>query len=53
MTRRFKELQPSEMTEAQRKSYDGIISGPRGGARGPFNALLRSPDLADRVQRVG
>jgi 4-carboxymuconolactone decarboxylase len=53
MTRRFKELQPSEMTEAQRKAYEGIISGPRGGARGPFNALLRSPDLADRVQRVG
>jgi 4-carboxymuconolactone decarboxylase len=41
------------MTETQRKAYEGIISGPRGGARGPFNALLRSPDLADRVQRVG
>lgn len=53
MTRRFKELTQAEMTEAQRKSYEGIISGPRGGARGPFNALLRSPDLADRVQRVG
>ncbi len=53
MTRRFKELQPAEMTEAQRKSYDGIVSGPRGAIRGPFNALLRSPDLADRVQRVG
>lgn len=53
MTRRFNELTQSEMTEAQRKSYEGIISGPRGGARGPFNALLRSPDLADRVQRVG
>jgi 4-carboxymuconolactone decarboxylase len=53
MTRRFKELEPSQMTEAQRKAYEGIVSGPRGGARGPFNALLRSPDLADRVQRVG
>jgi 4-carboxymuconolactone decarboxylase len=53
MTRRFKELSRVEMTEAQRKAYDGIVSGPRGGARGPFNALLRSPDLADRVQRVG
>lgn len=53
MTSRFKELQQAEMTEAQRKAYEGIISGPRGGARGPFNALLRSPDLADRVQRVG
>ncbi len=53
MTRRFKDLSPSEMTDAQRKAYDAIVSGPRGGARGPFNALLRSPDLADRVQRVG
>jgi 4-carboxymuconolactone decarboxylase len=50
---RFKQLDPSEMTDEQRKAYDGIVSGPRGGARGPFNALLRSPDLADRVQRVG
>ena len=53
MTSRFKVLEQSEMTEAQRKAYEGIVSGPRGGARGPFNALLRSPDLADRVQRVG
>jgi 4-carboxymuconolactone decarboxylase len=29
------------------------VSGPRKGAVGPFNALLRSPDVADRVQRVG
>ena len=29
------------------------MSGPRGGARGPFNVLLRSPELADTVQRVG
>lgn len=50
---RFKTLEKSEMSDEQRKAYDGIVSGPRGGARGPFNALLRSPDLADRVQRVG
>ena len=53
MTRRFKELSKPEMTPEQLKAYEGIVSGPRGGARGPFNALLRSPDLADRVQRVG
>jgi 4-carboxymuconolactone decarboxylase len=41
------------MTDAQKKAYDGIVSGPRGGARGPFNVLLRSPELADTVQRVG
>lgn len=50
---RFKQLEKAEMTDAQRKAYEAIVSGPRAGARGPFNALLRSPDLADRVQRVG
>lgn len=41
------------MTEAQKRVYESIAAGPRGGVRGPFNALLRSPELADRVQRVG
>ena len=50
---RFKQLTEAEMTPRQRESYQGIVSGPRKGARGPFNALLRSPDAADRVQKVG
>jgi 4-carboxymuconolactone decarboxylase len=41
------------MSAAQKRVYDAIVSGPRGGARGPFNVLLRSPELADRVQKVG
>ena len=41
------------MTEAQQRVYQSIAAGPRGGVRGPFNALLRSPELADRVQQVG
>jgi 4-carboxymuconolactone decarboxylase len=51
--RRFKPLAESEMSEAQRKVYGEIASGPRGGVRGPFNALLRSPELADRAQKLG
>ena len=51
--RRFRALAESEMSEAQRKVYRDIASGPRGGVRGPFNALLRSPELADRAQRLG
>jgi 4-carboxymuconolactone decarboxylase len=50
---RFSPLQEADMSEAQKKARDGIVSGPRAGMRGPFNALLRSPDLADRAQRVG
>jgi hypothetical protein len=31
------------MTPRQREAYQGIVSGPRKGAAGPFNALLPSP----------
>jgi 4-carboxymuconolactone decarboxylase len=42
------------MTDRQKEVADAIQAGPRGGGlRGPFNALLRSPDLCDLVQRVG
>src|SRR6478672_11801535 len=52
--RRFKELTPETMTPEQKKTADAIQSGPRGaGLRGPFNALMRSPQLCDLVQRVG
>ena len=50
---RFKPLGEKDMTDAQRKVYREIASGPRGGVRGPFNALLRSPELADRAQKIG
>lgn len=51
--RRFALLTEGTMTPRQREVYQGIVSGPRKGAAGPFNALLRSPDVADRVQKVG
>src|SRR4029077_19499690 len=51
---RFATLTPETMTADQKRVADAIQSGPRGaGLRGPFNALLRSPDLCDLVQRVG
>jgi len=53
MTQRFRKLAPEEMTDAQRAVYEAIAGGPRGGVRGPFNALLRSPELADRAQKLG
>jgi len=49
----FKKLAESELNPAQLKIYQGLMAGPRGGVRGPFNALLRSPVLCDRVQSVG
>ena len=41
------------MTPEQRRVADAIASGPRGSIRGPFKALLHSPELADRVQKLG
>lgn len=41
------------MSPAQRKVADAILTGPRKSIEGPFNAWLRSPELADRLQRVG
>jgi 4-carboxymuconolactone decarboxylase len=50
---RMPELALDTMTPAQRTVADAIMSGPRGGMRGPFNTWLRSPVLADRLQKVG
>jgi 4-carboxymuconolactone decarboxylase len=51
--RRFTPLTEATMTPRQREAHAAIVSGPRKGAMGPFNALLRSPEVADRVQKVG
>lgn len=50
---RFKNLTRARLTDAQRRVYDAIASGPRGDVQGPFKVLLSSPELADRVQRLG
>ncbi|HEY3845945.1 MAG TPA: carboxymuconolactone decarboxylase family protein [Acetobacteraceae bacterium] len=51
---RLPAIPPEQLTAEQKKVLDAIQSGPRGaGVRGPFNALLRSPELCDLVQRVG
>lgn len=44
-----------KMTEAQKKAYEEVTSGPRGagGAEGPFVPLLRSPELMSRLQKTG
>jgi 4-carboxymuconolactone decarboxylase len=49
---RFAEIKPEQMTEAQKRVYDEIAAS-RGSVRGPFGVLLRSPELADRWQRLG
>jgi 4-carboxymuconolactone decarboxylase len=41
------------MTEAQRAAAQALVDGPRKGVYGPFLPLLRSPDLLERVAKVG
>jgi 4-carboxymuconolactone decarboxylase len=50
---RLSHLEPAKMTPQQKRVYDDLLSGPRGGARGPFNAWLRVPPLADHAQKLG
>ena len=54
--RRFGPLPLEAMNDDQRAVADAILSGPRAmstGLRGPFEALLHSPGLADPAQRLG
>lgn len=50
---RMPPLAPDRMTPRQRAAADELIAGPRKGVKGPFIALLRSPELMARLQRVG
>src|SRR5882672_2497852 len=50
---RFKPLTWDEMTPAQRTMMEHLFAGPRGGANGPFNVLLRSPEMGDIAQQFG
>jgi 4-carboxymuconolactone decarboxylase len=50
---RFKPLSYDEMTPAQKTMLDDLVSGPRSGANGPFNVLLRSPEMGNIAQKFG
>lgn len=46
-------LSDDEMNDEQRQLRDEIVSGPRGGLRGPFNAWMHRPPLLERAQKLG
>lgn len=50
---RLAPLDLNALTPEQQAVADAIKAGPRGGLRGPFEAWLRSPGLADTAQRLG
>lgn len=50
---RIPELPLESLSSEQRRVYDAIVAGPRGGLHGPLKVWLRSPELAGRAQELG
>jgi 4-carboxymuconolactone decarboxylase len=50
---RFKPLTGSELTVEQKTLVDHLLSGERGTLNGPFNVMLRSPEMGDAAQKLG
>ena len=50
---RFQPLGYDSMTPEQKKLVDNILAGPRTSLDGPFNVLLRSPEMGDLAQKFG
>jgi 4-carboxymuconolactone decarboxylase len=50
---RLPPIAPAEWSSAQREVAETMIAGPRGAVLAPFVPLLRSPELANHVQRLG
>ena len=53
MKERMPPLTDAQMDDAQRQAAAALVAGPRKGVFGPFIPLMRSPELLDRLQRVG
>lgn len=50
---RFRPLTYAELTPAQKTMTHHVLDGPRTGMGGPFNVLLRAPELGDLAQELG
>lgn len=50
---RFKPLTYDQMTPEQKTMTDHVLAGARGSMAGPYNVLLRSPEMGDLAQQFG
>jgi 4-carboxymuconolactone decarboxylase len=50
---RFKPLTRDELTPQQEILVKDLLAGARGTVSGPFNALLRSPEMGNHAQKLG
>ena len=50
---RYREITPAEMTPAQRRVHDLIVAGRRGRFGGPFQLLIRAPQVCEHASQLG
>jgi 4-carboxymuconolactone decarboxylase len=50
---RLPDIVVDTLSPEQRRVYEAIVSGPRGGVPGPLRVWINSPELADRAQALG
>jgi 4-carboxymuconolactone decarboxylase len=50
---RYREITVAEMTPAQRVAHDEIVAGRRGRFGGPFQLLIRAPEICRHAARLG
>src|SRR5436190_1014380 len=50
---RYRDVTTAEMTPAQRRVHDQIVAGRRGRFGGPFQLLIRAPEICEHASRLG
>jgi 4-carboxymuconolactone decarboxylase len=50
---RYREISVAEMTPEQTEVHDEIVAGKRGRFGGPFQILIRSPEVCRHLSRLG
>jgi 4-carboxymuconolactone decarboxylase len=50
---RYRDITAAEMTPAQRRVHDLIIAGRRGRFGGPFQLLIRAPEICEHAAKLG
>jgi 4-carboxymuconolactone decarboxylase len=50
---RYREISPAEMNPAQKRVHDQIVAGKRGRFGGPFELLIRAPEICGLASQLG
>src|SRR3954468_14833746 len=50
---RYRDITVAEMNPAQKRVHDQIIAGKRGRFGGPFQLLIRAPEICEHAAKLG